>query len=162
MKILLILTILNPLTILSLLSCSGNDSTRMEQFSHLTETEEASYDTLITLARDESWGLGPRYRLWITARGKVLFEGSRYTKDLRYRTREIGPNKFGELLEAFRTSGILELSSRSTASGCKQYFTDAPNVFFTIKLGGVRKEVEHYTGCIGFTHETSFLYLEGF
>lgn len=106
-------------------------------------------DLQITLERSACYGTCPDYSLSITADGRVVFEGRRFTKTEGKAETKVDQNVLKQIIAEFEKADFFKLKDRyvEETDGCGEVWTDNPSESISIKLNGKTKEVRHYFGC---------------
>lgn len=139
----ILLLIFTSLAAVSVFGGSGNPVSNRSQ--------DVPTDMLITLERTACYGMCPDYKLTISADCSVAFEGRRFVKKIGIAKSTISQAQLRELLSAFEKINYFRLRDRyeDYTDGCKQWWTDNPSAFTSIRINGKSKSVRHYYGCRG-------------
>ncbi len=144
------------LLILSLLfiSCGGvniggNNQTTPSYQSNV-QNREIPADASITLERGLCLRPCPKYKVTISADGRVVYEGRDNVKRKGKVEGSISREALQELLAGFEQIDYFELQGSYEGDlGCPQFWNDQPIVTTSLTLGGKSKTVKHNHGCRG-------------
>ena len=110
-----------------------------------TQTQSAR----VVLERSVCFGFCPAYRVSLATDGVVRFEGldSAAVRD----SGTISPDTVRALVARFEQAGFFAMDSAYVPGepGCGAAATDNPYATLTAEIGGRRKTIRHYYGCIG-------------
>lgn len=110
-------------------------------------------DTVITLERTGCFGPCPRYTVSIFADGSVVFYASpwrNFTKTSGAARGQISREQMRGLLAEFERVDYFSLkdSYETVGDGCASVATDNARAITSLQLGGRKKTVRHYYGCL--------------
>jgi len=140
------------LFLLLLSSCAGQ-----------SEPTPLPADTEIFLQRGPCFGGCPVYSVTIQADGTVIYQGTRFVEQTGEVRSSISQADLQRLVEAFDEARFFKFKDRYNEPRgftCREFRTDAPSVITSITIDGTSKQVNHYTGCIGFSREDKLIALE--
>jgi hypothetical protein len=120
-----------------------------QQESSPTSQPTASIDPVISLERTACFGGCPVYRVWVSADGKVGYEGRAHVRRLGSASGEIAAERVRALLSEIERAGYFSFANRYTSAEptCGRYSTDSPAAITSIRMDGRTKRIEHDYGC---------------
>jgi Domain of unknown function (DUF6438) len=133
------------LALLPLMACAS----QQEATSRAGELSQTASDPVITLERTACFGGCPVYRIWVSAEGKVGYEGRAHVRRVGAASGEIPAQRVQSLLSEIERAGYFSFANRYTSAEptCGRYSTDSPAAITTIRMDGTTKRIEHDYGC---------------
>ncbi len=106
-------------------------------------------DPVITLERTACFGGCPVYRIWVSADGKVGYEGRSHVRRIGTAAGEVPPERVRVLVSELERAGYFSFSNRYTSAepACGRYSTDSPSAITSVRFEGRSKRIEHDYGC---------------
>ena len=113
------------------------------------ENAAAPGDPVITLERTPCFGGCPVYRIWVSADGKVGYEGRSHVRRIGTATGEVPVERLRALLSELERAGYFSFATRYTSAepACGRYTTDSPSAITSVRYEGRAKRIEHDYGC---------------
>jgi hypothetical protein len=108
-----------------------------------------SIDPVISLERTACFGGCPVYRIWVSADGKMGYEGRAHVRRLGQASGEIPAERVRSLLSEIERAGFFSFANRYTSAEptCGRYSTDSPAAITSVRMDGRTKRIEHDYGC---------------
>lgn len=103
----------------------------------------------IKLTKTACFGTCPVFDLTLYGDGRVLFHGSRYTKQSGQKIVQYGTGRFLEAMAELDMRGFSDFNSRYDRETCKIWATDHPTVIVEMRASGQTKSITWYRGCRG-------------
>lgn len=128
---------------------TAGEGRQAEALSSESAMREPSPAHFIKLTKTACFGTCPAFDLTLYGDGRVLFHGSRYTKQTGQQITQFSTGRFMEALAALDMRGFRDLDARYDRETCKIWATDHPTVIIEIRAPGVTKSVTWYRGCRG-------------
>lgn len=109
----------------------------------------APTDPVITLERTACFGGCPVYRIWVSADGKVGYEGRAHVRLVGAAAGEVPVSRVQSLLSELERAGYFSFANRYTSAEptCGRYSTDSPSAITSVRMEGKTKRIEHDYGC---------------
>ena len=109
------------------------------------ENAAAPGDPVITLERTACFGGCPVYRIWVSADGKVGYEGRSQVRRVGTATGEVSVERLRALLSELERAGYFSFATRYTSAEptCGRYTTDSPSAITSVRYEGRAKRIEH-------------------
>lgn len=124
-----------------------------------TETD----DPLVRVTTSPCLGACPVYTFYLRSDGHYLFDGKQHTKSDKVVTGKVSPDSFRQLVELMQKNGFSGFEDQygwGNKEACQELRTDHPSVRIKIQSPEMNKEVDHYTGCVGFAREAQLVEIE--
>jgi hypothetical protein len=112
-------------------------------------TAGASGDPVISLERTPCFGGCPVYRIWVSADGKIGYEGRSHVRRVGTATGEVPVERVRVLLSELERAGYFSFANRYTSAEatCGRYSTDSPSAITSVRFEGRSKRIVHDYGC---------------
>ncbi|HZS03252.1 MAG TPA: DUF6438 domain-containing protein [Blastocatellia bacterium] len=114
-----------------------------------TSTGLSRFDVL-SLERMGCEGDCPIYKVTIYGDGKIEYDGKQYARIKGKATSSLTRDQIQELVKIIADVDFFSLRDQYhvEADGCPTHLTDAQSAKTTLEVGGRRKTIDHYYGCM--------------